>query len=332
MNDLEQELGEARLQRQRLEDERLAWTAYLESQAGEDGQLEFDSPEAVARALVEERFRSATLLEESGRTKPELAEKDQMISSLEEEKKKLQAQLEKAKTSGGGGSGGDAKAKARLERQKALAVKEVEYLRAQLTALDAEESTMELASFDEAKAQRIKELETMVDNYRSEVQKLHDDLAKVEVPAPSEPVGSKRPRDESDDNEQLGQLLRKNRKLQDEFSALQTSASSLQKELSVTQERLKAAETHSKTRILSLRSNPTGNHEAIKTETLNTLRAENAALLSQLRVDSGTSSKNTRSSAGQIQTIPLASLEAAQLEVKDSRKFGVVRVPSSEKE
>ena len=63
MAGLENELGEARIQRQRLEDERLSWSAYLQSQAGPDGQVEFDSPEALARALTAERLQTATLVE-----------------------------------------------------------------------------------------------------------------------------------------------------------------------------------------------------------------------------------------------------------------------------
>lgn len=308
MEDLQQELGEARLQRQRLEDERLAWTAYLQHQAGEDGQLEFNSPEEIARALVNERFERASLLERLGGVEPKLTERDSIINSLEEDKSKLQAQIEKLKTSSS--TSGDSKIRSRLERQRALALKEVEYLRAQLKTFDAEESTMELPSFDEQKAKRIEQLEDMVEQYRKEVQTMHDELAAAQIAAPStEPTGTKRPREDDADHEQLGVLSRKNRKLQDEISSLQTSTASLQKELSVTQERLKAATQHSKTRILSLRSNPTTDVELIKMATLTALRTENAALLSQLR----TGNPNT-------QVVPVSTLEAAQRDTKEMEK------------
>lgn len=299
MDDLQQELGEARLQRQRLEDERLSWTAYLQTQ---DGQAEFDSPEAIVQALVHERLQSATLLEKLGGLEPAISEKEEIIKTLESDKAKLEKQLEKAKDNGGG----DSKVRSRLERQRALAVKEVEYLRAQLKTFDAEESTMELQSYDEQKAKRIQELEDMVDSYKSEVQTVHEELSAIQSGAPAETVGSKRPRDESADSEHLGQLSRKNRKLQDELSTAQTAASVLQKELSVAQERLKAATKHSKTRILSLRSNPTSDVETIKMSTLASLKAENAALLTQLR----TGNPNTA-------VVPIATLEAAQREVRD---------------
>ena len=306
IDDLQQELGEARLQRQRLEDERLAWTAYLESQAGEDGQAEFDSPEAIARALVRERLEAAALLEKIGGLEPALAEKEEIIKNLEAEKAKLESQVKKLKPSGGG----DDKSRSRLERRLALALKEIEYLRAQLKTFDAEESTMELSSFDEQKATRIQQLEDMVDVIeRKPILKCRARQRQTGTP-PSEVAGIKRAREEPENQEHLGQLSRKNRKLQDELSAAQTSASLLQKELAVAQERLTALTSPSdKPRILSLRSNPTSDVEAIKMATLAALKAENAALLSQLR----TGNPNTA-------VVPVATLEAAQRDVRDMAK------------
>ena len=306
---LQNELGEARIQRQRLEDERRAWTAYLQSQASEDGELEFDSPEGVARALIEERLQRAALVERLGAVEAELSGKDTITQGLESEKSSLLAQLERLKSSGAG-TGADSKVQRRLERQRALAVKEAEYLRAQLKAMDDEDTTFQPESVDEAKRTRIQELEEIVDQYRQEVQTLHGELTSREtLPAPTESVGSKRTRDDSEDNERLGQLSRKNRKLQDELSTLQASTQLLQKELSVAQERLTTASQQSKTRILSLRSNPTSDFEAIKTATLNALRKENADLLSQLQ-------SGTRSSS--IKSVPISALEACQREVLDA--------------
>jgi mitotic spindle assembly checkpoint protein MAD1 len=307
MDGLENELGEARIQRQRLEDERLAWTAYLQSEAGADGQLEFDSPEALARALVAERLQTATLVERIGGLEPELSSKDTIIQSLETEKFKLAAEVEKLKSSGGSGN---SKAQLRLERQRALAIKEAEYLRAQLKTYDAEDITFHSDNVDESKSQRIQELEDMVEQYRQEVQTLHGELSAQEkppVPA-AETTGTKRPRDDSEDNERIGQYARKNRKLQDELTSLQTSSKLLQKELSVAKERLTSANQASKTRILSLRSNPTSDYEAIKQSTLETLRRENADLLAQLE------------GRGPLATVSASSLQALQLALNASRE------------
>jgi len=304
---LENELGEARIQRQRLEDERLAWTAYLQSEAGSDGQLEFDSPEALAKALVAERLQTATLVERIGRIEPELSSKDSIIQSLEADKSKLAAEIEKVRSSGGSGN---SKAQLRLERQRALAVKEAEYLRAQLTALDSDDTIFQPEGVDKSNRQRIQELEDMVDRYRQEVQTLHGEIATREtqpVPAP-EATGTKRPRDDSEDNERMGQYARKIRKLQDELTSLQTSNKLLQKELSVTKERLTSASKTSKTRILSLRSNPTSDHEAIKQSTLEALRQENADLLAQLK------------GSGPITTVPASALTASQRATKAAEK------------
>lgn len=311
MEGLENELGEARIQRQRLEDERLAWTAYLQSQADPEGKLEFESPEDLAKALVAEQLRTATLVERVGAVEAESSEKDLTIQGLETEKRNMTSQIEKLKAAGGAAV--NSKTQLRLERQRALAIKEAEYLRAQLKTYDTEDNTFQPESVDEAKLKRIQELEDLVEQYRQEVETLHTDLAlqekavaTPEVAPAAEVVRSKRPRDESEDNERLGQLSRKNRKLQDELSALQANTNLLQTELSVAKERIKAADKQSQTRILSLRSNPTSDVEAIKMATLAALRQENSDLLAQLSGSSG------------LQHIPTSQLEAARRDVKDA--------------
>lgn len=309
MEGLETELGEAKIQRQRLEDERLAWTAYLQSQAGPDGSFEYNSPEELARALVAERIQTATAFERIGAVEAESSSKDLVIQNLEAEKTSLSAQIEKLKVAGS--AVGETKSQLRLERQRALAIKEAEYLRAQLKTYDSEDTVFQPENVDEAKTKRIQELEDMVDQYRQEVQTLHADIDAQEkavpaaVPAP-EVIGNKRPRDDSEENERLGELSRKNRKLQDDLSTLQTSNKLLEKELSVAQRRLSAADKQSKTRILSLRQNPTSEVEAIKMSTLATLRKENNDLLARLQGLSNHSS------------VPTSALEAAQLSIEEA--------------
>ncbi|KAJ8121119.1 hypothetical protein O1611_g10186 [Lasiodiplodia mahajangana] len=162
---LEAELNEARIQKQRLEDERLAWTAYLQNASAEDGIMEFDSPEAVARALVEERYNSAALVEKLGEIQPQIAERDEIIKALESDKKNLATQLEKSRT--GAAPVNASKSQARLERQRALATKEIEYLRAQLKTFDLEDETFDTGNFDKEKVDRISELENLVDTERA---------------------------------------------------------------------------------------------------------------------------------------------------------------------
>ena len=335
MDELHRELGEARLQRQILEDERKSWTAYLQNEASTNGTVEFDSPESLAKAIAQERLEKAALIEKMGSFEPELLEKVEIIKSLEGDKDKLQREADKLRL----GGSGDGKARARLERQKALAEKEVEYLRAQLVGnkssisvyactnlymqktFDAEETTFQPDSFDEQKTKRVQELEELVDRYRKELQALNEELARRESDTPvPESTGTKRAREEEPD-ERLGQLARKNRKLQNgkprvisrqedkvltahaELSKAQQTASLLQKELDVSKTQLT-----SRTRILELRNNPTAEATAIKTATLTALQTENAALLSQLQ--------------GHLTTkvVPISTLENARGEMAELRQ------------
>ena len=282
MNDLRRELSEAQLKRQLLEDEKKSWTAYLESETSTKGELQFDSPEDLARAFVRERIENASLLERLGAVQPELSVKDENIKILEDEKAKLLGELQKLRTSGGGG---DSKVRARLERQKALATKEVEYLRAQLKNLDIEESEMQPENFDSQKAQRIQELEDLVDEYRKEIQTLQADLTaaeqRQEQALATTTGGKKRPLD-SEDDERLGELRRKNRQLQEELTQLQTHNTMLETDVKAHIAQLSSLKASSRTRILELRSNPTADAEALKLSTLKNLREANAALLARL--------------------------------------------------
>ncbi|KAI6081631.1 spindle assembly checkpoint component Mad1 [Hypoxylon rubiginosum] len=311
---LESELAEARMQRQRLEDERLAWTAYLQNASTDGGVMEFDSPQEVARALVEERYNSASLVAQLGEIQPQIAERDEIIKALESEKKDLSSQIEKFKTTGAPVSA--SKAQARIERQRALAIKEVEYLRAQLKTFDVEDETFNSDNFDQNKVDCVLELEQLVDKYKEEVQQLHKELSIIESSAgamqPS--VGSKRSRSDEVENEQLGELNRKRRKLADELSKLQTQYQVLQKEHEVLQSRLTAAEAANKTRILSLRSNPTSDFEAIKVATLQALKQENKELLAQLQKEA------RRHPNPNLALIPASQLAAARREIEEAQR------------
>jgi mitotic spindle assembly checkpoint protein MAD1 len=305
---LEAQLTEARMQRQRLEDERLAWTAYLKSAAETDSETQFDSPEAMVRALVEERFASASYVEKIGGLQAELAAHQATILSFEEEKMKLKSEIEKARTTSGTGNAD--KARMRIDRQRALAVKEVEYLRAQLKVFDDEDKTFQPSNYDEQKVKRIQELEGLVDGYKAEVQSLRTELDSLEpsTSAGQPAAGAKRPRTDDEEHEQLGQLLRKNRKLQDDMSTLQTAHAVLQKELQVSREQLAAAKEQNKVRILSLRSNPTSDSEAIKISTLNALKLENEELRKHMERQPAT-----------YTTMPATQLLAAQREIADAK-------------
>ncbi|KAL8734964.1 MAG: hypothetical protein Q9181_002996 [Wetmoreana brouardii] len=318
MDDLRKELHEAQVRRQVLEDERQSWTSYLQSQA-EGQEAEFDSPEAVARALMKERIETATLAERLGRIQPELLEKDEIIKSLEEERKNCQAEMEKIRSNSGAG---DTRVKARLERQRALAVKEVEYLREQLRTFDSEELTYTENQFDSQKTKRIQDLESLVDQYRQELQTTNDSLSKLESQhqQPQLPQLSlsprKRPRDENDteDDTTLSHLSRKNRTLQSHLSTLQTTNAQLLADLQATKTQLQSLQTDSRTRILSLRSNPTDDYLFMRQAEIDGLRAENKALLAQFVPSTHLDSSSA--TTAEVQTVPVHSLNNARAELR----------------
>jgi mitotic spindle assembly checkpoint protein MAD1 len=317
LKDVQRQLGEAQIQREILEDEKRMWTSLLER---DDQPTEFESPEAVVKALIQQRIEYASTLDRLGSTESELAEKDVMIKALDEEKEALRAEVEKLKstkaTSTEGGN--DSKAYKRLERQRVLAAKEVEYLRAQLKTFDTEETMMmDNQNFDAQRSEQIKSLEGLVDQYKTEVQTLHADLTKVESTPPvssqssGEPRGTKRPAESQDPGEegtsQLGALLRKNKNLQIALQKTAQQSQMLATDLQATKAQLKALRESSKTRVLELRDNPTANAEQVKMSTLRTLKDENRDLLAQLR---GEDLQGTK-------TVPASAVDALKLDLKD---------------
>ena len=308
MDDLERELGEAKFQRQMLQDGKDAWASYLQSTPGYDGR-EYDSPEAIARALAEERLEKASLVERLGAIQPEVTEKEELIRNLEAERNRIRSEMEKLKT-GGATSSSDAKAKVRIERQKNLAVKEVEYLREQLKTFESEDATGEIGpTLDEQTRKRISDLEDLVGQYRSELQQTSSLLSSVNSQsAATESLKRSHP-DDSENSEQVGQLSRKNRKLQSDFQALHQQHKLLTTELSSTKSQLSSLKESSKTRVLSLRANPTDDFQNLKLSMITTLREENAALHSQL----------ARSpDAGRL--VPVSSLDSIRHELEGSRR------------
>lgn len=320
MSGLEAELGTVQIQKQVLEDERQSWASLLQEN---DQPMEFDSPEAVVRALVQERIEKATLVDRLGTVDAQFLEKDEVIHSLEKEKVSLRQELEKLRIAGSISAGAsapaaaEARVRSRLERQRALAVKEVEYLRAQLKTFDTEEETMntDQGTYDEQKSAQIAQLQQLVDEYRNDLQKAHEELSKREAPPQQEeaqPRGTKRPLSPADsdaENERFAVLTRKHRKLQEAFSKSQQATTLAKRELDAAKSQIKSLKSKSHTRILELRDNPTAEAEKIKMTTLNTLRSENQALLAQLRGEhSG------------VKVVPISTLDNLNLEMQEMER------------
>ncbi|KAJ0424846.1 spindle assembly checkpoint component Mad1 [Aspergillus carlsbadensis] len=314
MKGVEAELGTVQIQKQVLEDERRSWASLLQDN---EQPPEYDSPEEVVKALLKEQIEKVSALDKVGSVEAQFLEKDELIKSLETERSTLRQEIEKlraaATTTGGGPMAVESRVKARLERQRALAMKEVEYLRAQLKTFDTEEETMnaDRGQFDAQKAEQIANLEKMIDEYRQELAKAHEELCKRETAQTesSEPRGVKRPLSpaESDaESERLSVLTRKNRTLQESLSKSEQALKLQRKELEATKSQLKSYKAKSRTRILELRDNPTTQAEHIKISTLKTLKAENRDLLAQLR-----------GKPADVKVVPVSALESMKLEIQD---------------
>ncbi|KAK5705498.1 coiled-coil domain-containing protein mad1 [Elasticomyces elasticus] len=313
MEDLRRELAEQQLQRRILEDERRGWTSYLENQADGEG-MRFGSPEEMAKAFLQERVERLGLVDRLGALQPELSVRDENIRSLEDERVRLLGELEtlRAGQAAAPPPMPESRARLRLERQLNLAKKEVEYLRAQAKAAEAEETEFGLnTSIDEEHTRRIQALESMVEEFRTECQTLHAELSNIatlEVQPSATAVISpqKRPREDDDNDERLGELRRKTRSLQDELDVLRSSNAGLRAELEVCGKQLTALRSASRTRTLELRSNPTAEVEKVKMLTLTTLREENKALLAQLE-----------GKPHSAKVVPISTLESVRLEVRE---------------
>ena len=317
LRDVERQLGEAQIQKEILDDERRQWTSLLER----DGeQMEFDSPEAVIKAFVQTRIELASSADRLGSVESELSEKDETIKALDTEKTVLKVELEKAKAVQGISSEAvDNKALRRLERQKNLALKEVEYLKAQLKTFDNEETTlMENKNFDIQRAEQMKQLEDVVEQYKAQIATLHTELSKLEAASSTEPEarqtrGMKRraeSQEPEEDSSQMGHLLRKNKNLQVALQKTAQQSQMLATELQAAKTQLKSLRESSKTRVLELRDNPTASAEAVKMSTLRSLKEENANLLAQIRGED----------LQGVKVVPVSTVDHLKLDLEDMEK------------
>lgn len=314
LKDAERRVTELEIQKEMLEDERRTWTTILD-QANEGDQREFDTPESVVKALLDTRIEHTLILERNGVLENELISREDALRALEADRDSLRAELTTLEQAAAAGDeSGDLKALRRSERQRQLGQKEVDYLKAQLEAFNAEETTlMENSSFDAQRAEQLKALEGLLEQYKLEIAGLHAEIAKLESPAPSETRGTKRPASDldfdQDSSSQTGHLLRKNKNLQIALQKTTHQSQMLAKELQATRTQLSALRDSNKTRILQLVDNPTAQHEAVKMSTLRILKQQNQELMTQLRGDENELSR--------VEMVPASSLEALKLELRD---------------
>lgn len=317
LKEAERKASELEIQKDILEDEKRTWSTLLERD-GED--QEFDTPEAIVRALLSERLEHAQVLERVGVAESESLGKDEAIRALESENNVLKAELEKAKESttildDETLSSDDKKLKL-LERKHQLAQKELGYLRDQLKTCNSEEmSVLDPSTIDTAKNEQISRLEAVLNEYKSEIDSLHTQITNLESAPPSTPArpqqlaGTKRPAlDDPEDSEssQMGALTRKNKNLTVALQKTTQQSQMLATELQATRSQLKSLRASTSVRVLELRDNPTAQHAAIKAETLRILKQENTDLMAQLRGQE----------LDDLKVVPVSSLDALKLDLK----------------
>ncbi|KAF8456652.1 spindle assembly checkpoint component Mad1 [Terfezia claveryi] len=319
MDTLREELSEKELQLTILRNEKKAWSAFLEDNEG--GLSGFNSPQDIARALMEEKVEKAELLERLGRVEPELAESEEVIERTERERDEVKQELEKVVESYKKLHA----SRARIERNRQIALKEVEMLRDQLKSYSTEESNLMDGNYDTQKTKHIEELESLIETYKRENETLLTDISRREKETSSaSPDSLKRAHEEittasstttpnpEETSEKLGQLTRRARAYQEEVTKLRKAESLLKKELKAAMSRIKSLEESSsaRMRILELKDNPTARSEAIKLTHLRTLQEENSALLAQLQ--------GKMHEVGKV--VPAHSLKAAQHQLEELKQ------------
>ncbi|KAJ1971936.1 coiled-coil domain-containing protein mad1 [Dimargaris xerosporica] len=165
----------------------------------------------------------------------------------------------------------------RLEKLRSLAQREVEFLREQLKSYDMEEMTLTPGAFDAAKAQRIQGLEDLVQDYRTQVQRLAEQLAgrPSADPAPNASLSS-----EASGSAPLAQM----EQLQQQVVRLTHKLEAQDQEMALLERAVGRGDYNPRTtRVLQLAQNPTTNAYAIRETTLKALQDENRELLRQLQ-------------------------------------------------
>jgi mitotic spindle assembly checkpoint protein MAD1 len=281
MEDLRKRATEMEIEIAMLRKEKLAWNTFLESNEGNR------RPEEISRELHQERAANKSALERIQALESELSQTHSKIRTAEESVENLRTEVQAkqeqlVKTE---------RRYERLERQKNLAQREVQFLKEQLKTYDSEETVFfNGAGVDAQKAAKIESLEKMVEQYKSEL-----DRVNKEGPLPgivTENGKRKRPEITEDDEESR----RKIRVLQNgntrssttnlDLTKSRQSEALLQKDITSLKSQLESLEKVvkiSRTRVLELKDNPAARHEAVQKKHLDQLTSENTALLQRIQ-------------------------------------------------
>lgn len=225
--------------------------------------------------------RNLVLFDKLNETQSKVTELEQLNNALTSQiEQELQPQLEQLKAAN---SAAETEI-AELKKIKILNGKEIEFLRNSLKDMDTVASRKSVAetnpdSLQEQEAQRkatnqyLTNLEKLVDDYKNQIDELTKKENTKQITMPS-----KRPRlaENTADLQTVRDLRNENLELSATIKGLKDEIESLRKRLA-----LKERNPSSKGNILELRLNPFAKDQYVKQETLDLLRKENEALITQ---------------------------------------------------
>ncbi|KAJ2745498.1 coiled-coil domain-containing protein mad1 [Coemansia sp. BCRC 34301] len=257
---------------QQLQQERAVWAQVFDA-----------SPVAAAKAADTQRRTIATLEAQASELQARLDDVTARLADADKTTKTQTAQIDALRSEKDVATAEASDAEARLQRM----VCETDFLRAQLASYDAEDAQL-MASYDQPKADRIRQLEMFVDQQRTWMRAQSTD--QITVPD-LEPLLAE-PRAEAE-------------RARTELAQLAGRCEALEKDAARMELQLGAGLGFNPrtTRILQLRDNPASRDYAIRSERLDSLAAENAALVDAMRALGPASSKDSDETSPLFSTI-----------------------------
>ena len=266
-----------------LKQEKAAWLSYLEHNNNDQDY----TPQKLSRNLASKRLENVELTNRIGEMRAALIERETALASIQKDFVQLQAEKTALEDSNSIGL----RAYKRVERAKAVLQKEVEFLRAQVQSIESEETFVMCNGSNTVRGehlQRVQQLQGLLDDSRSQISELHDQLRDAET---SHSLVFKAP---EPDHAVAACARAQIDSLQSEISSLRKDNALLRKEID--------AQNHIK--MIELSHNPvTAANESYKTS-INALRAENTALLKQLHHSSHNSQAMDTSDSETVFALP----------------------------
>ena len=282
MEDLRKRATEMEIEITLLRKEKEAWNTFLETNETNH------RPEEISRDLHRERAARKTDQERLQSYETELIDSRTRLRNLEQSVDTLKSDLQSKQEH----LTRTERRYERLERQKNLAQREVQFLKEQLKTYDSEETVFfNGAKVDAQKLARIQGLEKLVQEYKSEL-----DRVRKEPPLSPTDNGKRKRGDLSEEQDE--ELRRKIRLLQNgpppqkqlpltiDLTKSRQAEMILLKDITSLKSQVESLEKVvklSRTRVLELKDNPTTRFQSIQKKHLDQLTEENSALLQRLQ-------------------------------------------------